>query len=173
VRTTVADGWAVLEVANTGDDLRGVEVAELLQPFRRAHRQRVGSGYGLGLSIVAAITHAHDGQVTLHALPTGGLHVQVSLPARLAPPSVAHDNTGAVRQAATKAPPVLAVVPPLLVVGTGVRVVRLRAGGAGDCGGEAGEEAQAFLGVAAGGGVVGDEGLHVGAGDDQFLVAQF
>ena len=43
---------------------------------------RTGSddGAGLGLSIVAAITHAHHGSLRLDARPDGGLQVAVTLP---------------------------------------------------------------------------------------------
>ena len=48
------------------------------------------------------------------------------------------------------------------------RESRVASGG----GADGGEQAQAFFGVAAWVGVVGDEGLRVGAGDEQLLVAQ-
>src|SRR5208282_3160657 len=59
-----------------------------------------------------------------------------------------------------------------------VRGWRVRAGwswpcgGVGVGGGDAGEQAQAFFGVAAGLGVVGDQGLHAAARDEQPLVVQ-
>src|ERR1700688_903826 len=45
-------------------------------------------------------------------------------------------------------------------------------GGVGDGGGDAGEQAQAFFGVAAGLGVVGDQGLHGAARDEQPFVVE-
>src|ERR1700757_1479338 len=47
-----------------------------------------------------------------------------------------------------------------------------RYGGAGAGGGDAGEQAEAFFGVAAGLGVVGDQGLHAAAGDEQLFVVE-
>jgi hypothetical protein len=99
IKYNLAHGWievrlhpegeqAILEVANSGPKLATHELADLLKPFRRAARQRVGAGHGLGLSIVRTIVTAHDGQLALHALPDGGLRVVVTLPLageRLAP----------------------------------------------------------------------------------------
>src|ERR1700751_2431391 len=61
--------------------------------------------------------------------------------------------------------------------GVGVRaglVVAVRSAGVGVGvgGGDGGEQAQAFFGVAAGLGVVGDQGLHVGARDEQPFVVE-
>src|SRR5689334_76048 len=47
-----------------------------------------------------------------------------------------------------------------------------RYGGAGAGGGDAGEQAQAFFGVAVWMGVVGDQGLHVAARDEQLFVVE-
>lgn len=73
-------GRAILEVSNSGPHIPEDELAGLLEPFRRAARQRVGAGNGLGLSIVRTIVAAHDGRLALHALPDGGLRVTVTLP---------------------------------------------------------------------------------------------
>jgi signal transduction histidine kinase len=81
--TTQADGdTARLIVENGGDILDPAQVAGLAQPFRRLGADRTGSdnGTGLGLSIVAAITEAHGGSLDLHARPSGGLKVTITLP---------------------------------------------------------------------------------------------
>ncbi len=72
-----------LVVCNTGPDVPADRVDELFEPFRRLHRDRTGSsdGAGLGLSIVAAITKAHNGTVQATANPDGGLSITVVLPA--------------------------------------------------------------------------------------------
>lgn len=72
---------ALLEITNTGPLIANAEVPGLLEPFRRANQQRVGSGYGLGLSVVCAVAKAHDGEVALDASSDGGLQIQVTLPA--------------------------------------------------------------------------------------------
>jgi signal transduction histidine kinase len=80
VRVCRDGGHGILEVANSGPEVREDEIAGLLEPFRRATQQRVGSGNGLGLSIVRTIVAAHGGQLALHALRDGGLRVTVTLP---------------------------------------------------------------------------------------------
>ncbi len=89
ITTTAGDGAARLIISNGGDVLDPAQVAGLAQPFRRLGADRTGSddGAGLGLSIVAAITHAHRGSLQLHARPGGGLTVTITLP--LAPRAVA------------------------------------------------------------------------------------
>lgn len=68
----------VLTVSNTGPLVEPRQVRQLFEPFFRG-RGRVGRGHGLGLSIVHAITEAHDGTVTAMARPEGGLEVTVRL----------------------------------------------------------------------------------------------
>ena len=84
VTTTVAPGWAVLIVENTGDALSSQLVSTLSEPFQRG-TERVRSdhaGVGLGLAIVKSIAQAHDGTLTLRPREGGGLHVTVHLPLR-------------------------------------------------------------------------------------------
>jgi len=86
------DGWiavttrskgdrVVLEVSNSGEKIAGTDLNGLLEPFRRAGRQRTGTSSGLGLSIVRAIVAAHGGELSLRAPASGGLAVRVDLPA--------------------------------------------------------------------------------------------
>lgn len=87
------DGWvrvatetdgdhAVLEVSNSGPVVPVFEVEGLFEPFRRAGTERLAGsdGAGLGLSIVRAISRAHNGEVTATPRPEGGLRVTVTLP---------------------------------------------------------------------------------------------
>ena len=82
------DGRAVLSVASSGPAIPPAEVGRLFQPFQRLATVRAsnGSGHGLGLSIVRAIATAHGADVTAHALPEGGLHIEVNFPAPRRPP---------------------------------------------------------------------------------------
>jgi signal transduction histidine kinase len=76
------DGRAVLSVANSGPVIPAAEVDRLFQPFQLATaRTSNGSGHGLGLSVVRAITAAHGADVTARARPQGGLRIEVSFPA--------------------------------------------------------------------------------------------
>jgi signal transduction histidine kinase len=71
---------AVLVVANTGPLVPADRVADLFEPFNRLE-QRTGTGLGLGLTLVRSIAELHGGTVTASAPPTGGLVVEVRLPA--------------------------------------------------------------------------------------------
>jgi signal transduction histidine kinase len=91
IRHNVRKGWiklsvavepehAVLTVENGGTQLDQREVDKLTQPFRRLAPDRTNaSGFGLGLSIVAAIVANHGGTLQLHARPGGGLRVVARL----------------------------------------------------------------------------------------------
>ena len=83
VSTGVSSRGAVLTVENTGPQLAPQLVSTLTEPFRRGAERVRGdhSGVGLGLAIVASITRAHDGRLTLTPRAGGGLRVTVELPA--------------------------------------------------------------------------------------------
>ncbi|MEU4407735.1 HAMP domain-containing sensor histidine kinase [Streptosporangium sp. NPDC023963] len=85
--TGTGNDGARLVVETDGPVLDPEQVARLTEPFRRLAADRTGSetGAGLGLSIVAAVVGAHDGDLALHARPEGGLRVTVSLPPEPAP----------------------------------------------------------------------------------------
>jgi signal transduction histidine kinase len=82
VRIVTSGGQAVLAVSNTGPLVPGQEVQRLLQPFQRLAPERVHDhgGLGLGLSIVDAITSAHDASLDIHPGEVGGLEVEVRFP---------------------------------------------------------------------------------------------
>lgn len=80
IRTSTAGDEARLTIANTGQVVTDGQVERLFKPFQRLAPDRIGSeGLGLGLSIVEAIAHAHDGTVRAFPIPGGGLTVQVIL----------------------------------------------------------------------------------------------
>ncbi|MFC6015595.1 sensor histidine kinase [Plantactinospora solaniradicis] len=83
IDTRTVDGWATLVVANTGPVVPGYEIETMFQPFRRLRQERVdgGRGFGLGLSIVRAVSRAHGGSVRAEPREGGGLVVTVVLPA--------------------------------------------------------------------------------------------
>ncbi|MFC4006819.1 sensor histidine kinase [Nonomuraea purpurea] len=84
IRTGMADGALVVQVANTGQHVPAYEVNSLFEPFRRLHADRVDSakGAGLGLSIVRAVVHAHGGNISAVPRDGGGLVVTIRLPRR-------------------------------------------------------------------------------------------
>ncbi|MFE3284796.1 sensor histidine kinase, partial [Streptomyces sp. NPDC059233] len=83
VTTGTVDGRAVLTVTNTGPPVPPDAVGRLFQPFQRLGATRAArtEGLGLGLSIVQAIAHAHDADLTTSTRPGGGLSVTVAFPA--------------------------------------------------------------------------------------------
>jgi signal transduction histidine kinase len=78
VQTRAAGDQVELVVANGGEPIDPKRVEELTEPFRRLDRSV--RGFGLGLSIVRSIAHAHRGAATLIAPAAGGLEVRVTLP---------------------------------------------------------------------------------------------
>jgi signal transduction histidine kinase len=81
IRTRRHDGNTLLEIANTGADIRSEQIPTLFEPFARIN-QRVGSedGAGLGLSIADAIGRAHAATITARPRPEGGLEIAVTVP---------------------------------------------------------------------------------------------
>jgi two-component system OmpR family sensor kinase len=77
-------GSAVLRVSDSGPGMRGEDAARVFDRFFRADpdRSRATGGTGLGMSIVEAVVHAHDGSVAVDTAPGRGLTVCVTLPAQ-------------------------------------------------------------------------------------------
>jgi signal transduction histidine kinase len=75
-------GNPTLTLANNGAPVPADEIGRLLQPFQRLAPDRVGhrDGLGLGLSIVAAITSAHDATLDVAPGIDGGLEIEVRFP---------------------------------------------------------------------------------------------
>jgi signal transduction histidine kinase len=77
-------GWAVLEVANTGEPISEELAATLFNPFKRSslHNPRNRTGMGLGLYIVATIVREHEGEIA-YRFEGGQLSGQVVFSVRL------------------------------------------------------------------------------------------
>ncbi|MBB4101182.1 sensor histidine kinase [Sphingomonas kyeonggiensis] len=75
-----ASGKIRLSVSDDGPGIPPEARARLFERFSRADASRSSGGHGLGLALVAAITAAHHGTVTLSDGP--GFEIVVSLPAR-------------------------------------------------------------------------------------------
>jgi two-component system OmpR family sensor kinase len=71
---------AVVSVRDHGAGLDDEALAHVFDRFWQADKARVGSGAGLGLSIVAAIAHEHGGTVSAANAPDGGALFTVRLP---------------------------------------------------------------------------------------------
>ena len=91
VTVTVAEvpGYGELTVSDAGPGMTTQQAARVFDRFYRTDktRSRRSGGAGLGLSIVAALTAAHHGSVTVHTAPGHGAAFRVRLPlaARAAP----------------------------------------------------------------------------------------
>ncbi len=87
VRTSVADGCAVLEVSDDGIGMSSDVAARVFEPFYRSSetRDHGEATAGLGLSIVAAIAEAHGGRVDLQTAPGQGARFRVRLPLAAGP----------------------------------------------------------------------------------------
>ena len=73
---------AVLTVHNTGEPIPAEAQSHLFERFYRADaaRSRETGGYGLGLSIAAAIAERHRGKIAVHSAPGEGTAFTVTLP---------------------------------------------------------------------------------------------
>jgi two-component system OmpR family sensor kinase len=82
VRVFVDGGEACVDVADHGPGLTRDEATHVFDRFYRADpsRTRASGGAGLGLAIVAAIVHAHDGSVAVASTPGQGATFRVRLP---------------------------------------------------------------------------------------------
>jgi signal transduction histidine kinase len=79
VTTQTSGAQVALTVANSGPVVPGNQIQRLFQPFQKLGPERHGhsDGYGLGLAIVNAVTHAHHATLTTSARPEGGLSITV------------------------------------------------------------------------------------------------
>jgi signal transduction histidine kinase len=65
------DGVACIDVIDTGCGIAADERGTVLQRFYRSHRRQESEGFGLGLSIVAAILHLHGFSLEFQDSPVG------------------------------------------------------------------------------------------------------
>ena len=80
--TLKGDERAVLTVHNTGEPIPAEAQVHLFERFYRADaaRSRETGGYGLGLSIAAAIVEGHRGKIAVRSAPGEGTAFTVTLP---------------------------------------------------------------------------------------------
>ena len=78
VSTRTVDGRAELDVHDDGPGISPDDLAHVFERFYRGHQVRTG-GSGIGLAVVAALVHAHGGEVTVVNLPDGGTSFRIRL----------------------------------------------------------------------------------------------
>jgi signal transduction histidine kinase len=76
------DGRAIINVMDDGPGIPEDYRSKVLEPFFKIDAARGGTnaGFGLGLSIVAEIVHAHDGKLTFLDRTPQGLMVRLEIP---------------------------------------------------------------------------------------------
>ncbi len=77
------DGWAVLEVSDTGVGIAEDQLPLIFERFHRADPSRTTDGAGLGLSIARQIAEAHGGKIEVQSTPTEGSTFTLLLPKTL------------------------------------------------------------------------------------------
>jgi len=84
IRTGSDDGFAVLEVSDTGPGIPEDELAHVFERFWRGSNGDRATGSGIGLAVVAELAAAHHGTVTASNDPQGGCRFTVTIPLRSA-----------------------------------------------------------------------------------------
>ena len=82
MRVRELDGRATIEIADEGPGMTAEQAERIFERFYRADpsRSRDSGGAGLGLAIVAAVTEAHGGAISLDTAPGEGAAFRISLP---------------------------------------------------------------------------------------------
>jgi signal transduction histidine kinase len=89
------DGAVAIRVADDGPGIPPALQASALEPFSKLDTARSErGGFGLGLSIVQDIVHAHLGMMTLANAEPHGLIVEISLPAQSESPTSPAEGAG-------------------------------------------------------------------------------
>jgi signal transduction histidine kinase len=82
VRVTADGAWVRLAVIDHGPGLTAAERERLVARFARGDAARSLPGSGLGLALVRAVAHAHEGMLELGDTAGGGLTASLVLPVR-------------------------------------------------------------------------------------------
>jgi len=82
VRVKEKDGWAELEVSDSGVGIPEYQMPLIFERFHRADPSRAEGGAGLGLSIARQIAEAHGGRVEAQSTPGKGSRFTLLLPKR-------------------------------------------------------------------------------------------
>jgi two-component system OmpR family sensor kinase len=83
VRVREKDGWAGLEVSDTGIGIPEDQLPLIFERFHRVDPSRTTAGAGLGLSIARQIAEAHGGRIEVESTPGEGSTFTLLLPKML------------------------------------------------------------------------------------------
>lgn len=78
VAVSLSDGFAVIEVCDTGEGIPAADLARVFDPFFTT--KAIGEGTGLGLAITRRVVEDHGGTVVIRS-DAGGTCVRLALPA--------------------------------------------------------------------------------------------
>jgi signal transduction histidine kinase len=74
------DGWAVIEVQDSGQGIPGEHLPHIMEPFYKVRSAASLHGVGLGLAIVKQIIELHKGKVEINSQVNVGTTVKMRLP---------------------------------------------------------------------------------------------
>lgn len=74
------DGWAEIEVSDTGIGIAHDQLPLIFERFHRADESRATGGAGLGLSIARQVAEAHGGTIEVESVPGEGSAFTLKLP---------------------------------------------------------------------------------------------
>jgi two-component system, OmpR family, sensor kinase len=84
IGSSLGDDTVRLWVRDTGDGIPAEDRESVVERFGRSHVRAGDDGFGLGLSIVGAISEAHGGSVRITGAEPRGAQVEIVLPMRTA-----------------------------------------------------------------------------------------
>jgi signal transduction histidine kinase len=89
ITTETSEHRTSITITNSGPVVPEDQLQRLFQPFQRLSPDRDNhhTGYGLGLAIINAVTHAHHATLTTTARPEGGLSITVQFAQVSEPPT--------------------------------------------------------------------------------------
>ena len=84
VRLCRSGGLVTVDLQDSPPGVPANELEKLFEPLYRleASRSRAAGGAGLGLAICRNIVEAHEGNISAHPSPLGGLRVRIERPFR-------------------------------------------------------------------------------------------
>jgi signal transduction histidine kinase len=101
VTGSAEDGWAYVEIADTGQGLASELLSRIFLPFQQGEQYEANTGLGLGLALVRGIVELHGGRATAKSAGIGqGSAFTVALPLLTAPAAACTSlsTTGATRE---------------------------------------------------------------------------